>query len=119
MSNALVDEVSTESSPREASSLPEPVDESLFSNSSASVHEEGLEPPRLAAPEPKSGASANSATRAGSLGCVGGGIARAGGNVYRNRVVWMSEPLGLLDLLDLLGGASVSQPLSLSLSESR
>jgi hypothetical protein len=29
-----------------------------------SVHEEGLEPPRLAAPEPKSGASANSATRA-------------------------------------------------------
>ena len=30
----------------------------------ALVHEEGLEPPRLAAPEPKSGASANSATRA-------------------------------------------------------
>src|SRR5687767_2346972 len=28
------------------------------------VHEEGLEPPHLAVPEPKSGASANSATRA-------------------------------------------------------
>ena len=71
MSCALVDEVSTESSPRAASSLPEPVDESLFSNSSASVHEEGLEPPRLAAPEPKSGASANSATRARSLPGLG------------------------------------------------
>ena len=35
------------------------------------VHEEGLEPPRLAAPEPKSGASANSATRARSLPSLG------------------------------------------------
>lgn len=48
------------------------------------LHEEGLEPPRLAAPEPKSGASANSATRA----CLGGGgIARAAGYVYRKRGV--------------------------------
>ena len=35
------------------------------------VHEEGLEPPRLAAPEPKSGASANSATRARGRNLVG------------------------------------------------
>ena len=35
------------------------------------MHEEGLEPPRLAAPEPKSGASANSATRARGRNLVG------------------------------------------------
>ena len=35
-----------------------------FANDSELVHEEGLEPPHLAVPEPKSGASANSATRA-------------------------------------------------------
>ncbi len=35
-----------------------------FLNESELVHEEGLEPPHLAVPEPKSGASANSATRA-------------------------------------------------------
>ena len=33
-------------------------------NNSVLVHEKGLEPSRLSAPEPKSGASANSATRA-------------------------------------------------------
>ena len=45
------------------------------------MHEEGLEPPRLAAPEPKSGASANSATRARAALLASqdaGGIARAG-----------------------------------------
>jgi hypothetical protein len=35
-----------------------------FPNRIHVVHEEGLEPPHLAVPEPKSGASANSATRA-------------------------------------------------------
>jgi hypothetical protein len=35
-----------------------------FPNNLKVVHEEGLEPPHLAVPEPKSGASANSATRA-------------------------------------------------------
>ena len=35
-----------------------------FPNRINLVHEEGLEPPHLAVPEPKSGASANSATRA-------------------------------------------------------
>ena len=34
-------------------------------NDSLLVHEGGLEPPSLAAPEPKSGAYANFATRAG------------------------------------------------------
>jgi hypothetical protein len=59
------------------------------------VHEEGLEPPHLAVPEPKSGASANSATRASGAEPSSGGAnsppthahpARRAGRPSRQRI---------------------------------
>ena len=72
------------------------------------VHEEGLEPPRLAAPEPKSGASANSATRARSLPGLGERRDSAGGAVRPPK-----------ELQGWQVFAAVSQPFSGSLSESQ
>jgi hypothetical protein len=90
----------------------------------AVVHEEGLEPPHLAVPEPKSGASANSATRAieeaGGIarGCGGrladrflaslwgGGRAREGGHAGGRPVLRREGAFSAPPLLRLAAGPS-------------